>query len=189
MDTGAEYYRRYLNGDESAFDALMDLYRDGLIFYINRFIHDWALSEDLSEDCFVELIVHPHRYRFTTPLKTYLFAIAHHKMVDTVRKRVRSHTVSIEELDNSPEAATPDRAVEDVVLRNARDRLLHGALERIAPDYRAVLHLLYFESLSYEQAARVLRKQKKQIENLAYRGRKALRAELEKEGITGEIID
>ena len=188
MDNGAEYYRQYLDRNEDAFAALMNLYRDGLIFYLNRFLRDPALAEDLSEDCFVELIVHPHRYRFTTPLKTYLFSIAHHKMVDVIRRRTRTHTVSVDEMENSPELATPFGEVESAVLRSDRDRALYRAMERLAPDYRAVLHLIYFESLSYDQAARIMHKQRKQIENLAYRGRKALRAALEKEGFSNEII-
>lgn len=189
MDNGAEFYRRYLDGDEDAFSDLMALYRDGLIFYLNRFLHDPALAEDLSEDCFVELIVHPHRYRFTTSLKTYLFAIAHHKMVDVIRRRTRNRMVSVDEMENSPELATEIASVESVVLRSDRDRALYRAMSQIAPDYRTVLHLIYFESMSYDQAARILHKQRKQIENLAYRGRKALRAALEKEGFSHEIID
>lgn len=184
MDNGAIYYRRYLDGDEQAFDELIRLYYDGLIFFIQRTVHDQMLAEDLAEDCFVELIVHPHRYNFRTPLKTYLYAIAHHKSVDAVRKKIRRRTDPLEECTDLPPDTSP--TPEQALLFSERDKALHRALEQLHAEYREVLHLLYFEELSYEDAARVMRKNKKQIENLAYRGRKALRTELEKGGFTDE---
>ena len=36
MFNGTECYRRYINGDEHAFDELMDAYHDGLILFINK---------------------------------------------------------------------------------------------------------------------------------------------------------
>lgn len=180
MDLGAMCYRRYLDGDDQAFDDLIRLYHDNLIFFIQRTVRDPILAEDLAEDCFVELIVHPHRYNFRTPLKTYLYAIAHHKSVDAVRKKVRHATEPLDDCTDLP--PDPSLSPEEAVLRTERHRAVHRALEQIHADYREVLHLLYFDEVSYEDAARIMRKTKKQIENLAYRGRKALRAELEKGG-------
>ena len=36
MDNGASSYRRFLDGDEAAFIPIMETYRDGLIFFIDR---------------------------------------------------------------------------------------------------------------------------------------------------------
>jgi len=47
---------------------------------------------------------------------------------------------------------------------------------------REVIHLIYFENLSYEEAAKVMKKNKKQIDNLLYRAKSALRTILGKEG-------
>ena len=46
---------------------------------------------------------------------------------------------------------------------------------------RLAVHLVYFEELSYEEAARVMKKNKKQIDNLLYRAKSLLRSELGKE--------
>lgn len=53
MDKGAELYRRFLDGDEAAFEEIMTLYRDGLILFIDRFVRDLHAAEDISVDCFV----------------------------------------------------------------------------------------------------------------------------------------
>ena len=71
---------------------------------------------------------------------------------------------------------------ETLFLQKERERALYRAMGRLKADYRVALHLVYFEELSYEEAGRVLHKSKKQIENLVYRAKNALRADLEKEG-------
>ncbi len=53
MDQGAEYYRRYLAGDETGFDQLMELYRENLIFFLLRFLPSVEDAEDAAEDAFV----------------------------------------------------------------------------------------------------------------------------------------
>jgi RNA polymerase sigma-70 factor (ECF subfamily) len=59
-------------------------------------------------------------------------------------------------------------------------------LDRLTDDYRNALYLVYIEDLSYEEAGRVMGKNKKQIENLVFRARASARKELEKEGVYGE---
>ena len=43
MDNGACSYRRFLDGDESAFDEIMKELFDGLVFFINRYVYDLSL--------------------------------------------------------------------------------------------------------------------------------------------------
>lgn len=78
-NNGESSYRRYIKGEKEAFDEIINLYKTGLIGFIFCRIGDMALAEDISEDCFVELIVNPTRYKFKSSLKTYLYGIAHNK--------------------------------------------------------------------------------------------------------------
>ena len=64
MDKGAQIYRRFLDGDDNALGEIVDLYREGLILFIYRYVANLADAEELAEDVFVELIVNPQRYGF-----------------------------------------------------------------------------------------------------------------------------
>ena len=75
MDNGAGSYRRFLDGDESAFDEILELYRLKLTYFIDRIVRDTAAAEDIAIDVFTELLIRPYRYNFKTSLKTYLFMI------------------------------------------------------------------------------------------------------------------
>ena len=48
---------------------------------------------------------------------------------------------------------------------------------------QTAVHLVYFEDLTYEDAARVMKKNKKQVANLLYRAKEKLRAILGKDGV------
>ena len=73
---------------------------------------------------------------------------------------------------------------EDVAWTGERNTILNSCLNRIAPQYREALFLIYDMDLSYAQAAEVLGCTIKKIDNLLANGKKQLRHELEKEGIT-----
>ena len=49
-------------------------------------------------------------------------------------------------------------------------------------DMRAAVHLVFFEEMTYEEAAKVMKKNRKQIDNLLFRAKKELRAILGEDG-------
>ena len=154
MDNGASSYRRFLEGDESAFDEILDLYRENLIFFINRFVRDPAAAEDLAIDAFLELLVHKNRYNFKTSLKTYLFMIGRSRALDYLRHRGKwkfeeLSVVKCEEDDGS--------FLEEHLLAEERSRIVSAALDTLPEEMRAAVHLVYFEGLSYEDTAKVMK--------------------------------
>lgn len=181
MDKGENSYRRFLKGDEEAFREIIELYKNSLIFFINRYVQDYDVAEDIAEDTFVQLIIHRHRYNFKTSLKTYLFTIGRNKAVSYLRHASRRTEVPVESIE------VPDgEDLEEKLLREERKLALYRALEELKEEYRVVLHLVYFEGMSYEEAGRVMKKSVKQVTNLVYRAKKALRDRLGKDELFDE---
>lgn len=176
-------YRRYLDGDKSAFSELIDMYRENLIFFINRYVNNEDTAEEIAADCFAELIVHPTRYGFRSSLKTYIFSIAHHKAVNHIKKNSRT---TLYESTEIIEKSTEYIEFEKDVMKKEQNRLLHMALPKLKEEYRTAIHLVYFEELSYKEAAGVMRKTTKQIDNYVTRGKAALKKILEEEGFSYE---
>ena len=98
---GESLYRRYLSGDKAAFDGIVDLYRENLIFFIARYTGDLDAAEDLSQDAFLELLLHPRRYDFRVTLKTYLFTIARNKAINYIKKQKRVMPLDDEAIDRA----------------------------------------------------------------------------------------
>ncbi len=176
MDNGACSYRRYLDGEESAFDEILEDLFDRLVFFIDRYVHDYQIAEDIAIDAFTDLVVHRSRYNFKVTLKTYVFMIGRSRALNYLRWHKRR---SEEELSASQADGT---SLEDMVLKSERDRQLHRAIAALPHDMRAAVHLVYFEGLSYDEAACVMKKNRKQIDNLLYRAKGELRTVLGKGG-------
>ncbi|MBQ9746116.1 MAG: sigma-70 family RNA polymerase sigma factor, partial [Clostridia bacterium] len=80
------------------------------------------------------------------------------------------------------DGAEPD----EHILREESRELICLAMEKINPEYAAVLRLIYFEDMTPEEAARVMGKSKKQLANLTYRAKISLRRAMEEEGYSHE---
>ena len=178
MDNGASSYRRFLDGDESAFDDIMKELFYPLVFFVDRYVQDVHTAEDIAMDVFSELIVHRHRFNFKVSLKTYLCMLGRSRALDWLRHRKVLRFVELSEASELPEAS----GLEELVLTDQRKRLLHHAITQLPEAMQEAVHLIYFQELSYEEAARVMKKNRKQIDNLLYRAKKELRIILGKDG-------
>ncbi len=179
MDNGASSYRRFLDGDESAFESIMKELFHGLVFFIDGFVHDTQAAEDIAIDAFSDLIVHRHRYNFKVSLKTYLYMVGRSRGLDYIKHRKRIEFVELSETD---EAADDRLELEEMVLADERKRRIHAAIAQLPEEMRVAVHLVYFEEMTYDEAAKVMKKNRKQVDNLLYRAKKALRITLEKDG-------
>ena len=178
MDNGASSYRRFLDGDESAFDEIMKELFDNLVFFIDRYVHDIHTAEDIAIDTFSDLVVNRHRYNFKVTLKTYLFMLGRSRALNYIKHRKVIDFVELSEADTVLEQET----LEEIVLVDERKRVMNTALSALSDDMRVVIHLIYFEGLSYDEAAKVMKKNCKQVDNLLYRAKKELRIILGKDG-------
>jgi RNA polymerase sigma-70 factor (ECF subfamily) len=179
MDNGASSYRRFLDGDESAFGCIMRELFHGLVFFIDGFVHDTQAAEDIAIDTFSDLIVHRHRYNFKVSLKTYLYMVGRSRALDYLKHRKTTRFVEISEAN---EISDDSASLEEMVLADERKRLIHGAIGQLPEEMRVAVHLVYFEEMTYEETAKVMKKNRKQVDNLLYRAKKALRITLEKNG-------
>ncbi|MBO4563308.1 MAG: RNA polymerase sigma factor [Clostridia bacterium] len=176
MDNGASSYRRFLDGDENAAGEIMQELFFSLVFFVDRYVRDVHTAEDIAMDVMSDLFVHRHRYNFKTSLKTYLFMRGKSRAIDFLR-----HRKAIEMTELTEAEAAEDGDIESKVIEDERKRALSAALGRLPEDMRAAVHLVFFEEMTYDEAARVMGKNRKQIDNLLYRAKKELRIMLGKE--------
>ena len=175
--SGEELYRRFLDGDECSFEALVTLYRESLTRYIYSFIKDMRDAEEIMIDAFAELAA-SKKYRGQSSIKTYLFSIGRHLAIRHARKFGNKNTVPFDSIDFDPDEITPEAGY----LRAEQDGSVQTAMHSLKPDYHEVLRLVYFKNMSYADVGQTMRKTKKQVENLVYRARASLKKKLADKG-------
>ncbi len=185
MDNGASSYRRFLDGDDQGIAEIVGEYKDGLILYLNGYVGNIFVAEELAEDTFFRLMTKKPKFAGKSSFKSWLYAIGRHVAVDHIRRRSRLRTVPLEDAEY---ALSEEQSLEDAYIKEEQKRTVLRALATLSPDYRSVLWLVFFEEFSNKEAAAILGKSDRQIVNLLYRAKQSLRSTLEKEGFVYENL-
>jgi len=131
----------YRDGDAGAFNALYHRHRGALFRYVLGGIKERALAEELYQEIWIRVIEARSRYEPRARFTTWLYTIAHNRMVDHWRER----GLSLVSLEDAPEAgdasADPARGAEG---REAL-RSLAAALEAL-PALQREAFLLHEEA-------------------------------------------
>ena len=185
MDNGASSYRRFLEGDDSGFVEIVRDYKDGLMLYINGYVKNITVAEDLMEDTFVKLVARRPKYVPRYSFKTWLYSIGKNIAIDYLRKASTRYEQLYELREND---IGEQESIERSYLHKEEKVLILNVVDTLPQDYRQVLYLHFFEGMSNGEIAKVMGKNTRQIENLMYRAKLSLRTKLEKEGYTVERL-
>ena len=182
MKSDDQLYQEYLAGDQSSGDELLLRHGEELMRYLDAFLHNVHDAEDLMLDVFTIILVDKPKIREGN-FKAYLYKVARNKANRLWRLRFRRSEFELDEAFPSMEEAPEESAQ-----KSERDTILYRCLNRIAPQYREALYLVYLENMSYAKAAMIMGCPEKKIDNLLANGKKRMRQELAKEGIRNEDI-
>ncbi|MBQ3507759.1 MAG: RNA polymerase sigma factor [Clostridia bacterium] len=185
MDNGASSYRRFLDGDDEGMVDIIRDYKDGLILYLNGYVNNIFVAEELMEETFVKMVTKKPKFKEKYAFKTWLYTIGRHVAMDYLRHHKKMADTPIDDLEN---CLVEEESVERAYLREEQKVALHRAMQKLNADYRQVLYLTYFDGFSNADAAVAMNKSRRQIENLLYRAKKALKAQLEKENFVYEEL-
>ena len=182
MDNGASSYRRFLNGEKDALTEIIKEYKDGLTFFLNGFCCNLSEAEDMTQETFIKLYVKKPKFNGKSSFKTWLYRIGRNTAVDYLRKKSRGGDTLGEDFTDF--SANPEIGY----FREEDKRNLHKAMCRLKPEYRQILWLVYFESMSVGESAKILKKSENNTSVLLHRAKKSLKSELTKEGFDYENL-
>src|SRR5258706_14504725 len=77
----------YREGDAGAFEELYRRHKGGLYRFVLRSVRDRALAEELYQEIWMRAIEARGRYEVQAKFTTWLYTIAHNRLVDHWRKR------------------------------------------------------------------------------------------------------
>ncbi|NNM84472.1 MAG: sigma-70 family RNA polymerase sigma factor [Phycisphaerales bacterium] len=164
MATDEQLLAAYLKGDESALSELVSRYQQELFSFLQRFVNDAAVADDLFQETFVQVFRHAASFDLKRKFRPWLFTIAANRARDYLRLTMRQPTVSLDGGGSSDgEGGTlADRLKSDepTPLDNAQlgedARRVREVIDRLSPIYREVLLLSYFNRFAYQEIAEML---------------------------------
>lgn len=104
-DTDEALMQRYDQGDVAAFEALYRRHEMSTWRFILRSVRVQAVADDLLQDVWFAVARQAHKYQASARFKTWLFTLAHHRVIDHYRA-TREH-LSLDDEEDTAEAGAP----------------------------------------------------------------------------------
>ena len=137
------------NGDQSAFKYLFETYYDRLVAYIIMYTHDKMQSEDIVQHAFINLWKKRQKLDETRSPKSYLYAIAYNRYIDTVHDKKKQDKI----IGQIWERALIDRIEEDTDALESRIQKMQQVIDSLPVKCKEILVLNKTQGLKYKEIA------------------------------------
>lgn len=153
--TDALLTARLAAGDDLALTEAFDRLGPAVYGAALRVLGEWAAAQDVAQDVFVELWVHPDRYDPAAgSLRTYLTVLARHRAVDLVRSELRR--IARQERNHRLTPQQEFRSPGDEVEAAEAAGVVRTAVRLLPDSQRQVVELAYFGGMSYREVAQAI---------------------------------
>ena len=151
-----ELMERYRDGDAGAFDTLYGRHKGGVFRYLTRQCASRGIAEELFQDVWMNLIRARAAYTVQAKFTTYLYRLAHNRLIDHYRAQAGRVPASFDDADgpslDDVEAARADDPALSADIRQQAQRILQ--LIEDLPEAQREAFLLQQESdMSIEEIA------------------------------------
>jgi len=151
-----------LEGDQSAFAALMDRYKKPVYHMILKMVRNVDDAEDLTIEAFSKAFKNLHRFKKDYTFSTWLFRIATNNAIDFIRKK-KLDTFSLNTSYTDDDGASvsmdlldPDMTPDQEAINKQKIQLMQMFVTKLPTKYQRLVRLRYFDELSYEEIAQEL---------------------------------
>ena len=166
-----ELLEKIIKKDEKALIRVYKKYQPSIFNFVRSQINNYQTAEELTQDIFIDFIEALRDFRFQSSLKTFLFSIAKHKIVDQIRKRKIKNILFSKLPSYIVESLKVVFIDEEIDKKELREKITK-ILSSLPNDYRVILRLKYIEGIKVNEIAEKLKMNFKATESLLFRARK-----------------
>ncbi len=181
-DPDGDLVQRWQSGDERAFEDLMRRHERRVFRLLLRMLGSREEAEDVTQEAFLSLHRHGHRFRREARFSTFVYRVAANAALNRRRTLGRDRS-RVNELRVSQEAGfdlpPAPRNPEDAAAGSEVQLRVQEALLDLPPDLRVAVVLYDIEGQSYQEVARVLGIPEGTVKSRIHRARCALRDSLQ----------
>ena len=144
-------------GDTTAYNELMKLYRDPLYFMLLEKVADQELAKDLTIEALGKAFKKLHMYTPNYTFSTWLFKIATNNCIDFLRKKKKN----VMSIDNRIQNKDGDTIMfelksdamdpEQVAMKDQKIKLMRTYVKQLKPRYETLVEMRYFKEMSYDE--------------------------------------
>ena len=138
--TNEELAISYMEGNNRAFDMLLQRTQDALFTYILFVVHDNDTANDIFQETFVKAIMYLQKGRYTPTGKfsAWIMRIAHNAIMDWYRRQKQFNLIDVNEAND---------------LSNISSEDLKKLMEFLPATQREVVFMRYYQEMSFKEIA------------------------------------
>jgi RNA polymerase sigma-70 factor, ECF subfamily len=164
---------RYLSGDVTAFNELMDAHEDRVFAICLRMLRDRESALDATQETFLTVFRKADRYQAKAAFSTWLYRVAVNTCYDQMRRTKRKQADRLPETHDPVDVRSTD-AFEAADLRPT----IEEALSNLSDEFRSAVVLVDLQGMSLDQASDILEVPQGTVKSRLFRARKQLAQEL-----------
>jgi len=155
-------------GLDADFTVLMSRYEREIYRYLVRYLGNATLADDVFQDTFLQIHQKRHLYEEGRPVKPWIYAIANHQAIDSMRRSGRHPAQSLsahgvdadgEPLRNGLEAMLTSNELDPLssIQSDERREWVKKTIDSLPEQLRETLVLAYYQDLKYREIADILK--------------------------------
>lgn len=147
----------YAEGNNSAFDVLLNRYKGSVHSYIYFIVRNKELTEDLFQETFVKVIttIKQGRYTDNGKFKAWIMRIAHNLIIDNFRQEHNENLISNDEVevDLFNNMKLCDHTIEEKLVKQQVLEDVRRLVGFLPETQRKVLEMRFYQDMSFKEIA------------------------------------
>lgn len=144
------------DGNGEAFGILIERYEAKLKRYGRKFLNSKEDIEDMVQEIFIKTYSNIQSFDLDKRFSPWIYRIAHNQFVNALRKQSRM-PMSFFDPDTILPMVASKETTDGAVLAEELSETIDQSLKELDPKYREPLVLFFYEEMSYQDIAEVLR--------------------------------
>ena len=193
MNSENELIESLKNGDIKAMEPLMRLHQDYIYTIIIQMVKSSVVAEELTQDVFVKVFKKIGSYQEKAKFTTWLYTIAYRTCLNYLDKKKivfnMSEIVSAENEHNGDFIFKEE--FENTVAQfeeNEQRQIIWNAIDAIPEQQGVIIVLHYLQQFSIKEIAEMMQAPENTIKTHLFRGRNAIRLNLERHFSQEELL-
>ena len=155
--TDYELVELYENGNDNAFDELLQRHQSYVYSYILFLVKEEDKADDIFQETFTRAIIaiRSHKYQTTGKFSAWLIRIAHNLIIDTTRETESGKQITQEKF--TPiilnDIRLSESGVEKNIIEQQKADQIRKMLDYLPDVQREVILLRFYEDLSFKEIA------------------------------------
>jgi len=136
-------------GNVKIYDYIFHLYYSGLVVFVQKYIPDQDVAEDIVQEFFVKLWINRERVQIETTLKAYFFSSIKNRCIDYLRHEIIKGKVE-KTLLEKVQSLTNEH---DLLIESELRDQINAAIDKLPPVCREIFIMNRFEGLKPAEIA------------------------------------